>query len=130
MRICVDLDGVIAGLKSEGQTYSDVVPVAGAVEKLCALKENGHYIIINTARHMKTCNANAGLVNARIARVTLEWLEKHGIPFDEIYFSKPWADVYLDDNAHRFENWNLIDADGASFAPSTEQLRAKEIARD
>lgn len=130
MRVCVDLDGVIAGFRGEGQTYADVAPVEGAVEKLLQLKENGHYIIINTARHMKTCNANSGLVNARIARVTLEWLEQHGVPFDEIYFSKPWADVYLDDNAHRFEGWNLIDGTGASFSVSAEHKLAKRVECD
>ncbi|HEX4974679.1 MAG TPA: hypothetical protein VFV48_02230 [Pseudomonadales bacterium] len=130
MRVCVDLDGVIAGFRREGQSYADVVPIDGAVEKLLQLKESGHYIIINTARHMKTCNANSGLVNARIAKVTLEWLERHGIPFDEIYFSKPWADVYLDDNAHRFEGWDLIDGTGLSFSSSAEHRLIKRVECD
>jgi histidinol phosphatase-like enzyme len=55
MRICIDLDGVICQLKKEGQTYDQLEPVTGAIEKLKELKAAGHYIIIQTARHMKTC---------------------------------------------------------------------------
>jgi hypothetical protein len=39
---------------------------------------------------------------------TLNWLEKNNVPYDEIYFGKPWAQIYIDDNAFRFENWNAI----------------------
>jgi capsule biosynthesis phosphatase len=85
-RICLDLDGVIAELKKPGQTYRELSPVPGAVEKVQALKAEGHYLIIQTARHMKTCGANVGLVNARIAKDTLDWLEAHQVPFDGIYF--------------------------------------------
>lgn len=120
MRICVDLDGVVCSLKKEGQTYFDVLPVDGAVEKLHQLKNAGHYIILHTARHMKTCNGNQSLAVARIGKMTLDWLEKHGVPYDEIFFGKPWADLYLDDNALRFTGWNGIDGDGSSFPRSTE----------
>lgn len=121
MRICIDLDGVIAKFKESGQTYSDIEPVEGAVEKLKTLKGNGHYIIIQTARHMKTCESNIGKLNARIAKVTLDWLEKHDIPYDEIYFGKPWANVYIDDNAFRFENWGDINGDGSNLPASAEE---------
>jgi capsule biosynthesis phosphatase len=112
MRICLDLDGVICDFKKEGETYSDVKPINGAVEKIKCLKDSGHYIIINTARHMKTCGSNLGLLNARISKITIEWLEKHDIPFDEIYFAKPWAQIYIDDNAFRFTNWEEISDSG------------------
>jgi capsule biosynthesis phosphatase len=112
MRICLDLDGVICDFKREGETYSDVRPIEGAIEKIQNLKKSGHYIIINTARHMKTCCSNLGLLNARVSKITIDWLEKHEIPFDEIYFAKPWAQVYIDDNAFRFTNWDAISDNG------------------
>lgn len=124
-RICIDLDGVIANFKTKGQGYFDVLPLEGAKEKLDALKANGYYIIIQTARHMKTCEGNVGLVNARISKDTLNWLEKHQIPFDEIYFGKPWAHIYIDDNAFRFENWSKISGDGSTF-PMNNELKNKE----
>ena len=119
-RICIDLDGVISQLKKENETYADVEPIAGAVEKLTSLKTSGHYIIILTARHMKTCNGNIGLVHRRIANITMDWLKKYKIPYDEIHFGKPWADIYIDDNAYRFVEWEKIDGNGDNLPQSHE----------
>jgi capsule biosynthesis phosphatase len=121
MRLCIDLDGVICRLKKEGETYDNLLPVEGAPEKLRELKEAGHYIIINTARHMKTCQGNLGMVTARISLVTLNWLEKYNVPYDEIYFGKPHADVYIDDNAYRFSSWDEIGDDGDGLPISKEK---------
>ena len=120
MRICIDLDGVLCHLRREGQTYRDVAPMPGAVEKLRALRAAGHVVILHTARHMKTTGGNTGLVVARIGAITLEWLAQHGLEYDEIYFGKPWADVYIDDNALRFASWDEIAGDGANLPRSTE----------
>ena len=126
-RICIDLDGVIAELKLPGQSYGDVGVVPGAVEKLRALKESGHYLILNTARHMKTCNGNVGLVQARVGKQTLDWLAKHEVPYDEVFFGKPWAQIYLDDNAMRFNSWDEIDGDGSSVPRYSEDEFRKDI---
>lgn len=125
-RICVDLDGVICTLKKPGETYADVQPIEGVVEKLKALRQNGHYIIIQTARHMKTCNGNVGQVVNRIGAVTLQWLSDNDIEYDEIYFGKPWAELYIDDNALRFSNWDVIADDGGNLPQSTESKHAKQ----
>jgi capsule biosynthesis phosphatase len=120
MRICIDFDGVISQLKKKNDTYDTVLPIKGAVEKIKALKNAGHYLIIFTARHMKTCEGNIGLVNSRIALSTLKWLERYEIPYDEIFFGKPWADVYIDDNAFRFTDWSKIDNEGKALPISNE----------
>ncbi|MEM7475678.1 MAG: capsular biosynthesis protein [Planctomycetota bacterium] len=121
MKICIDIDGVLCELRKPDQTYADVAPMPGAAEKVNALREAGHYVILHTARHMKTCDGNVGKVVARQGATTLAWLERHGIGYDEIYFGKPHADVYLDDNAMRFENWAAIEGDGSSFPTSNEK---------
>lgn len=123
-RICIDLDGVIAKLKTGNETYESVEPVAGAVEKLRSFRAAGHYLIIFTARHMKTCDGNPGKVVARLAKTTLEWLDRHGIPYDEVHFGKPWADVYIDDNAFRFETWETVNPDGSNLPVSSEATHA------
>jgi capsule biosynthesis phosphatase len=122
MRICVDLDGVICKLRLPGQSYAEVEPVEGAVQKIRALRAAGHCIIIFTARHMKTCGGNAGLVLARQGMTTFEWLARHEVPYDEIYFGKPHADVYMDDNAVRFTSWEQVSDDGASLPASRESI--------
>ena len=105
MRIVVDLDGVICPIRKSDQKYAELQPVAGAVERLKELRAAGHSVIIQTARHMKTCDGNVGLVIKRLGKVTLDWLEEHDIEYDEIFFGKPHGEVYLDDRGLRFEAW-------------------------
>lgn len=123
MKICIDLDNVIAKFKQNKQTYKDVKPIPGAIQKIQKLKQNGHYIIIQTARHMKTCQSNQGLIVKKIGKITLDWLEKYKIPYDEIYFGKPHADIYIDDNAYRFKNWKNIKDDGSNLPKSNEKTQ-------
>ncbi|MGA2585268.1 MAG: capsular biosynthesis protein [Tepidisphaeraceae bacterium] len=120
MRICIDLDGVVCELRRPGQQYADLNPIAGAVEKLRALRSAGHYIILYTARHMKTCDGNVGKVIARQGKVTMDWLQRLDVPYDELHFGKPHADIYLDDNAVRFESWDHILGDGSNLPSSKE----------
>lgn len=110
-KIVIDLDGVICNIKKKEMTYNDVEPLPGAVEKINKLKSDGHYIIINTARHMLTTNSNIGLINKKVGKITLDWLDRYGIQYDEMIFAKPHADVYLDDNAFHFKGWDKIDAE-------------------
>ena len=121
MKICIDIDGTICELRRPDQTYADVRPIAGAVEKLTALKKAGHYLILCTARHMATCNGNVGMVMARQGKTLLDWLHKHQVPYDEIWFGKPHADVYIDDNAYRFSAWSQIADDGGNLPISREK---------
>lgn len=121
MRICIDLDGVICKLRKEDETYDGLEPVLGAIDKIKGLKKEGHYIIIYTARRMKTHQANTAKVIADIGKITLDWLAKYEIPYDEIMFGKPWADIYIDDNAFRFSSWDDIKNDGSSLPISHEK---------
>ena len=105
MRIVIDLDGTICTLKQKNETYADVAVKPGAAAFIKKLRQEGHYIIIQTARNMATCESNLGKVMKNVGKVTLEWLEQNNIEYDEIYFGKPNAHVYIDDRAFRFENW-------------------------
>jgi len=125
MKICIDIDGVICELRRPEQTYAQLEPLPGAVEKMNALKQAGHYLILCTARHMATCNSNIGLVVARQGKTLLDWLAEQHIPYDEIWFGKPHADVYLDDNGLRFNGWEAIAGDGSNLPVSQEKRRAK-----
>lgn len=111
MRIAIDLDGTICPIKGSHESYSDLKPVPGAVERIREFRSAGHYIIILTSRNMATCGGNLGLVMKNIAKVTLDWLEKYGIEYDEVYFGKPNAEIYVDDRAIRFHSWEEITED-------------------
>jgi capsule biosynthesis phosphatase len=122
MRIAIDIDGTVASLRKDNESYRDLQPLPGACEKIRALKAAGHYIILLTARHMKTCQGNVGLVVARQGKTLLDWLDVHGIPYDEIWFGKPHADIYIDDNGYRFECWADINDDAGNLPASHETL--------
>jgi capsule biosynthesis phosphatase len=108
MRIVIDLDGTLCELKNEKETYEEVKPKAGAAEALQKLRAAGHYIIIHTSRHMKTCNGNVADVERRMKKITEEWLEHHSMPYDELVFGKPWGHLYIDDLAVPFESWEHV----------------------
>ena len=126
MKICLDIDGVICELRQPEQSYAELAPRPGAVEKLKSLKAAGHYLILSTARHMATCNGNPGLTVARQGKTLLDWLARHEIPYDELWFGKPHADVYIDDNAYRFSSWQEINGDGSNLPLSREKARARD----
>jgi capsule biosynthesis phosphatase len=98
-RFCFDLDNTLVTSPEIPNDYSSVKPIYKNIEYLRYLKNVGHYIIIYTARRMKTHKSNVGLILKDISKVTFETLEKFDIPYDELYFGKPYADFYIDDLA-------------------------------
>ena len=99
MRICFDLDNTLVTFPRITGDYNTVDPIIKNINYLRYLKSFGHTIIIYTARRMKTHKGNKGKVMADIGKITFDTLEKYSIPYDEIYFGKPQADVYIDDLA-------------------------------
>ncbi len=104
MRIVFDLDGVICELKKPSESYSDVIPKKKVIQKMRDLKNEGHYLIIHTGRHMRTCNGDVTKVIQKVGKVTEEWLEKWKVPYDELIFGKPYADIYIDDLGIEFSS--------------------------
>lgn len=105
LRICIDIDGTINHTKSCWDEYGHELPQDMAAATIREWKKQGHYIILYSARHMKTCNGNVGKIIARVAKATVDWLEKYNIPYDELHFGKPYADIYIDDRAYCHHNW-------------------------
>lgn len=104
LRICFDLDGVICQLKGEGQSYADCKPNHDTISLMNDLHSEGHTIIIHTARGMQSSEHNGGAAMKSVGKITLDWLEKYEVPYDEIYFGKPNAHITIDDRCVRFED--------------------------
>jgi 5'(3')-deoxyribonucleotidase len=103
--IAIDFDGVIHNADKgwgDGTCYGD--PLPGALEALKVL--SGKYkIIIFTAK----AKSDRPLVDGKTgAMLVTEWLEKHQVSqyVHTVTSDKPRADLYIDDNGYRFENWN------------------------
>ncbi|CAF1552718.1 unnamed protein product [Adineta ricciae] len=99
MRFCFDLDNTLVSYPTKYGDYSTVLPKSQNIRLVQELHAAGHYIIIQTARRMKTHKGNVGAVIADIGRVTIETLANFNIPYDELFFGKPYADIYIDDAA-------------------------------
>ena len=102
--LVVDLDGTICPIKKLNERYEDLKPYDNIVKKLKEYKKEGFKILIFTARQMRTHGGNLGLINVDTSRMTMDWLDKWDIPYDEIIFGKPWpgkGGFYIDDRAIR-----------------------------
>ena len=117
MRIVFDLDGVICELKKPSESYADVIPKNDVIEKMKEMKDEGHYLIIHTGRHMRTCNGNVPKVIEKIGKITEDWLQKWNVPYDELVFGKPYADIYIDDLGIEFSNKKKLDEKIKSMQP-------------
>lgn len=102
--IVMDIDGTLCELRKEHQNYLDLNPIPEVLGKLREYREQGFYIILNSARQMRTYKGNTGKINANTAKTLFDWLEKHDIPYDEIHLGKPWCGkygFYVDDSTVR-----------------------------
>jgi len=117
MRIVFDLDGVICELKKPSESYADVIPKNDVIEKMKELKEDGHYLIIHTGRHMRTCDGDVSKVIEKIGKITEDWLEEWKVPYDELIFGKPHADMYIDDLGVEFSTKDKLDKKIESLQP-------------
>ena len=99
LRICFDLDNTLVTFPTVINDYLTVKPIIKNINLLKMFKEDGHEIIIHTARRMVTHNNNIGKVIKDIALITINTLEKFNIEYDELIFGKPIADIYIDDKS-------------------------------
>ena len=92
MNILVDMDGVIC---TEEKTFerSLAKPLMGARESIALLRQQGHKVVIYTARGWPELE------------MTKNWLEANGIIVDGIHMGKPVADKIVDDRAINFHGW-------------------------
>jgi capsule biosynthesis phosphatase len=98
-RICFDLDSTLVGPPVVLGDYSTCQPIQKNIDLCNYLRRMNHYIIIHTARRMRTHGGNVGAVVKDIGKTTIQSLERFGIQYDELLFGKPHADVYIDDKA-------------------------------
>ncbi len=96
-RICFDFDNTLVTYPKIPADYTSVEPITENIEFARFLKKLGCTIIIYTARRMKTHSGNVGKITADVGKITIDTLENFEIPYDELYFGKPYAHTYIDD---------------------------------
>jgi len=129
VRIVVDIDGTLTRIKYPDEGYGDLPAYKDMVEWLRRMKAEGHTIVIYTARRMKTHGGNVGKIMAESGAALLDWLEKEGIPHDELFLGKPFGDIILDDQAIGLNPERPIQPQLASALPVFVIAAAGEGAR-
>jgi capsule biosynthesis phosphatase len=112
--IVMDVDGTLCLKKAPDQDYADVEPRADVLTRLREYRAAGFYVILATARNMNTHSGNIGLITATTAKTLMQWLDKHDVPYDELYVGKPWGGkggFYVDDKAIRPDEFLALSYD-------------------
>ena len=101
-RLIFDLDNTLC--TTQNGDYANAQPITEVIEKLRDYHRQGFTIVINTSRNMRTYQGNIGAINKNTLPIITEWLDRHDIPYDELYVGKPWCGFegfYVDDKAIR-----------------------------
>lgn len=85
----IDIDGILTHETDgwKGNSYINRTPNFTHINELRQLKQDGHTIILHTARHVED------------RTITEQWLQIHEVPYDKLVLDKPHADYYVDDKA-------------------------------
>jgi len=103
--LAIDFDGVIHNADKgwyDGTCYGE--PISGSLEAIKELSKQ-YNIIIFTAK----AKSDRPLVNGKTGDMLVrEWFIKYDILkyIKNITSEKPRAELYIDDNGYRFENWD------------------------
>ncbi|WP_277625679.1 capsular biosynthesis protein [Burkholderia stabilis] len=101
-RIIMDLDDTICSTRDGN--YLESTPRQEVILRLHEYRAQGFQIVISTSRNMRTYEGNIGKITANTLPVIIKWLDRHSVPYDEIYVGKPWCGTegfYVDDKAIR-----------------------------
>ena len=93
----VDIDGTIC--ESTGGDYSTCVPIESRIQKINKLYDDGHTIVMLTARGMGRSNGDQKIAENLMRDVTEKQLRSWGLKYHSLYFGKPSGDFYIDDKA-------------------------------
>jgi len=102
MRYCFDIDGTLCHTPNDTKgkpDYENAQPFPFMVEQVNRLYDEGHYIIMQTAR-----GKESGIDHTKL---TKKQLDDWGYKYHELFpmFYKPTADVFIDDKGINVENW-------------------------
>ena len=72
---------------------------------------------------MSSCNGDAQKAKEINGQVLAKWLQDHSVPYDEIIFGKPLADIYVDDKAVNVCEFNSSEIERLSGFSGSSILR-------
>lgn len=103
MRYCFDIDGVIC--HTDGLDYGNARPNRPVIERINELYDEGHTIVLQTARGMGTLNGDVPRVYEVWYELTFNQMTEFGVRFHQLFMGKTHADVYVDDKGINSVDW-------------------------
>lgn len=111
--IVFDLDDTICFPNhNEAETakkYGKAKKNLDVISRMRLLRRRGYRIIIHSARRMLTHDGDLDKIHEDVWDVTVDWLRRARVPYDELVFGKPYANTYyVDDKAldlEQFMEW-------------------------
>ena len=102
MRYCFDIDGTLCDTPNNEKgkpDYLNAQPFPFMVQQVNRLYDEGHYIIMQTAR-----GKGSGIDHTEL---TTKQLNEWGYKYHELFpmFCKPTADLFIDDKGIDVESW-------------------------
>ncbi len=99
MRYVFDVDDTIS--RCDFRDYENAEPITEITNAITEIKRNDQnaYICLHSSRGMLSCDGDIQKIESTHRERLVSWLQKHEIPYDELIFGKPYADVYVDDKA-------------------------------
>jgi len=99
MTYVFDIDGTICTklCENKGHDYSDAKPFNNRINQINKLYDEGHTIILLTARGMGRSNNNQAAAYVMFYDLTFDQLKSWGIKYHSLFLGKPAGDVYIDD---------------------------------
>jgi len=111
MIYCFDIDGTLC-TNTFGE-YEQAQPYKDAIEAVHRLYDEGHRIVLYTARGSTTD------IDWRMT--TEQQLASWGVRYHELVMGKPTADVYIDDRAINASSWR-----DSGFEIDHERVEARD----
>lgn len=107
---CFDLDGVIcSNIKYKNSNlinYNKSKPIRSAVMAINKLYDDGHTIVIYTARGMTRYNGNISFIKKKLYKITTNSLKSWKLKYNKLVFGKIYYDFIIDDKSINYSpNW-------------------------
>ena len=102
--IAFDLDDVLCYRPNQFENlgpskYSYCIPNDEMIELANSLYDDGHKIVIYTARGMSQFNGNVTEIYSQLYARTLKHLDEWGLKYHQLVMGKIHYDVFIDDKA-------------------------------
>ena len=109
--ICFDIDNVICVnskyKKKNLINYNKSKPIKKSVKIINKLYNLGYTVNIFTSRGMTRYNGDLRIINKKLKKLTISQLNKWNVKYHNLYFGKPYYDLFVDDKSLNFNyQWN------------------------